>query len=119
MLLREDEAAETFRFPDAREAQKISGAMATLRNATRDAVDTVLGDFVEQPAIHTTPSLDSHNYIRSVRTRALGEDKAGNIIDRVLRGDNITGIEGLESVDAPAVAELIQNEAISTPRRFH
>ncbi|MFM0033011.1 flagellar motor switch protein FliG [Paraburkholderia madseniana] len=110
MSLGEDEAAEAFRFLDPREVQKISIAMAALKNVTRGAVDTVLQDFIKEAETHTTLSLDSKDYIRSVLTRALGEDKAGNVIDRILQGDDVGGIEGLKWMDAPAVAELIKNE---------
>jgi flagellar motor switch protein FliG len=110
MSLGEDEAAEAFRFLDPREVQKISIAMATLKNVTHGAVDAVLQDFIKEAETHTTLSLDSKEYIRSVLTRALGEDRAGNVIDRILQGDDVGGIEGLKWMDAPAVAELIKNE---------
>lgn len=110
MSLGEEEAAEAFRFLSPREVQKISGAMAALKNVTRDDVAAVLEDFIEETKTHTTLSLDSKEYIRSVLNRALGEDKAGGVIDRIMLGDDITGIEGLKWMDAPAVAELIKNE---------
>lgn len=110
MSLGEAEAAEAFRFLGPREVQKITIAMAALKNVTRDAVDTVLQDFIKEAETHTTLSLDSKDYMRSVLTRALGEDKAGNVIDRILLGDDVGGIEGLKWMDAPVVAELIKNE---------
>lgn len=110
MALGEDEAAEVFRFLDPREVQKIGSAMAALKNVTRNAVETVLQDFVKQAAAQTSLTLDSDGYIRSVLTKALGEDKAAGIIDRVLQGGDTGGIEGLKWMDAAAVAELIKNE---------
>jgi flagellar motor switch protein FliG len=110
MSLGENEAAEAFRHLAPREVQKITGAMAALKNVTRGAVDDVLQDFIKEAETQTTLSLDSKDYIRSVLTRALGEDKAGNVIDRILQGDDVGGIEGLKWLDAPAVAELIKNE---------
>jgi flagellar motor switch protein FliG len=110
MSLGEDEAAGAFRFLGPREVQKITITMAALKNVTRGAVDAVLQDFIKEAETHTTLSLDSKDYIRSVLTRALGEDKAGGVIDRILLGDDVGGIEGLKWMDAPAVAELIRNE---------
>jgi flagellar motor switch protein FliG len=110
MSLGENEAAEAFRFLDPREVQKISIAMAALKNVTHGAVDAVLQDFIKEAESHTTLSLDSKEYIRSVLTSALGEERAGGIIDRIMLGDDVTGIEGLKWMDAPAVAELIRNE---------
>jgi flagellar motor switch protein FliG len=110
MSLGEDEAAEAFRLLGPREVQKITITMAALKNVTRGAVDAVLQDFIKEAETHTTLSLDSKDYIRSVLTRALGEEKAGGVIDRILLGDDGGGIEGLKWMGAPAVAELIRNE---------
>jgi flagellar motor switch protein FliG len=109
MSLGENEAAEAFRYLDPGEVQKISVAMAALKNVTRSDIGVVLEDFIEETKTHTTLSLDSKDYIRSVLNMALGEDKADSVIDRILFGD-IAGIEGLKWMDAPAVAELIKNE---------
>jgi flagellar motor switch protein FliG len=77
MSLGEDEAAEAFRFLGPREVQKISIAMAALKNVTHGAVEVVLQDFIKEAETRTTLSIDSKGYIRSVLTRALGEDRAG------------------------------------------
>ncbi len=42
--------------------------------------------------------------------RALGEDKAGLLIERILQGGDVSGIESLKWMDAQSVAELIRNE---------
>ena len=54
--------------------------------------------------------VDTDNYIRSVLTKALGDDKASNLISRILQGGETSGIEGLKWMDAPTVADLIRNE---------
>jgi len=53
---------------------------------------------------------DSDEYIRSVLTKALGSDKAANLIERILHGGDTSGIEGLKWMDGASVAELIKNE---------
>jgi flagellar motor switch protein FliG len=45
-----------------------------------------------------------------VLTKALGDDKASNLISRILQGGDTAGIEGLKWMDAPTVADLIKNE---------
>ena len=110
MSLGEDEAAQVFRFLGPREVQKIGIAMAALKNVTRSAVEDVLQEFVKEAETHTALSLDSNEYIRTVLNKALGEDKAGTIIDRILQGGDTSGIEGLKWMDSAAVAELIKNE---------
>jgi flagellar motor switch protein FliG len=110
MTLGEEEAAQACRFLSPREVQKITVAMAVLKNVTRDAVGGVLQDFIDQAQMHSTLALDSHEYIRSLLNKALGEDKAGSVIDRILVGGDISGIEGLKWMDAAVIAELIRNE---------
>ncbi|MDR8984958.1 Flagellar motor switch protein FliG [Burkholderia multivorans] len=110
MSIGEEEAAQVFRFLAPREVQKIGAAMAALKNVTREQVEDVLQEFVKEAEQHTALSLDSSEYIRSVLTKALGEDKAGVLIDRILQGSDTSGIEGLKWMDSGAVAELIKNE---------
>src|SRR5262249_57564824 len=96
----EGEGREVFKFLGPREVQKIGVAMAALRNVTREQVDEVLQEFAREAEQHTALSLDSSDYIRSVLTKALGEDKAGAIIDRILQGSDTSGIEGLKWMDS-------------------
>jgi flagellar motor switch protein FliG len=110
MSIGEEEAAQVFKFLGPREVQKIGVAMAALKSVTREQVDEVLQEFVREAEQHTGMSLDSNEYIRSVLTKALGDDKAGAIIDRILQGSDTSGIEGLKWMDSAAVAELIKNE---------
>jgi flagellar motor switch protein FliG len=110
VALGEQEAAEAFRHLSPREVQKLGAAMAALKNVERSAVDDAVCGFIEQAQTHTTLSLESDQYIRSVLNRALGEDKAGAVVDRILVGGDISGIEGLKWMDAPVVADLIKNE---------
>ena len=42
--------------------------------------------------------------------KALGDDKANLLIDRILQGSDITGIESLKWMDPRSVAELLRNE---------
>jgi flagellar motor switch protein FliG len=110
MSLGEDEAAEVFKYLGPREVQKIGATMATLRNVTREQLDSVLTEFVAEAEQQTSLSMDSSEYIKSVLNKALGETKAGALIDRILQGSDTSGIEGLKWMDSGAVAELIKNE---------
>ncbi|WP_028227624.1 flagellar motor switch protein FliG [Paraburkholderia ferrariae] len=110
MSIGEEEAAEVFKFLGPREVQKIGTAMATLKNVKREEIEVILQEFVKEAEQHTAFSLDSNDYIRNVLNKALGEDKAGAIIDRILQGGDTSGIEGLKWMDSGSVAELIKNE---------
>ncbi|RKP45385.1 flagellar motor switch protein FliG [Pararobbsia silviterrae] len=110
MSLGEDEAAEVFKYLQPREVQKIGATMATLKHVTRDQIDAVLEEFRQEAEQLSALSLDSGEYIRAVLTKALGNDKASGLIERILQGGDTSGIEGLKWMDSGAVAELIKNE---------
>jgi flagellar motor switch protein FliG len=110
MSIGEEEAAEVFKFLGPREVQKIGATMASLKNVTREQLDSVLTEFVKEAEQQTALSMDSSEYIKSVLNKALGETKAGALIDRILQGSDTSGIEGLKWMDSSAVAELIKNE---------
>lgn len=110
MSIGEDEAAEVLKFLAPREVQKIGAAMASIKNVTRTQLESVLEDFCEEVEQHSAVNFVSDDYIRSVLTKALGNDKAAGLIERILQGGDTSGIEGLKWMDSGAVAELIRNE---------
>lgn len=109
MALGEEEAAEVFKHLSPKEVQKLGHAMAALDSVNRVQVERVMHDFMFQ-AGEKAGLADSDEYIRSVLTKALGSDKAANLIERILHGGDTSGIEGLKWMDAASVAELIKNE---------
>jgi len=110
MSLGEDEAAEVFKYLGPREVQKIGTAMAALKSVSRDQINSVVGEFCTQANEKSTLGLSSTDYLRTVLKRALGDDRAANLIDRILQGNDTSGIEGLKWMDSAGVAELIKNE---------
>lgn len=109
MSLGEDAAVEVFKYLGPKEVQKIGLAMAGMDNVTREQVESVLADFVAGTQNRANFGA-ADEYIRSVLTKALGSDKAANLLDRILQGGDNTGIEALKWMDSNAVAELIKNE---------
>lgn len=109
MSLGEDAAVEVFKYLGPKEVQKIGLAMAQMDNVTREQVEEVLGDFVASTQNRANFGA-ADEYIRSVLTKALGSDKAANLLDRILQGGDNTGIEALKWMDSSAVSELIKNE---------
>lgn len=110
MSLGEEEAAEVFKFLGPKEVQKLGAAMASLQNVTRTQVDAVLDDFRREAEGQSGLGGDSGEYIKSVLNKALGSERAANLIERILHGGDTAGIESLKWMDSGAVAELIKNE---------
>ncbi len=110
LALGEDEAAEVFRHLGASEIAKLSEAMARIGNVSRERLSSTLerfnGEADRQPAIDA--GVD--DYLRSVLGKALGDDKARMLCDRILKDDRSSGIDGLKLMDAGSVAELIAGE---------
>ncbi|GLR14543.1 flagellar motor switch protein FliG [Chitinimonas viridis] len=109
MSLGEEAAVEVFKYLGPKEVQKIGLAMASMDNVTREQVEEVVGDFLGS-TMNRANFGAADEYIRSVLTKALGSDKAANLLDRILQGGDNTGIESLKWMDSVAVAELIKNE---------
>ncbi|OIQ81760.1 flagellar motor switch protein FliG [mine drainage metagenome] len=110
MSIGEEEAAEVLKFLGPKEVQKIGTAMAALANVSHEQVHESLRDFREEAEDRTTLGMGSDGYIRSMLIKALGDDKAGSLIDRILQGGDTSGIESLKWMDSASVAELIKNE---------
>ena len=95
MTLGEQEAASVIKLLGPKEVQRLSETMSSLQNVPRSEVEGVLEEFCNEAEGRTTLGQDSADYIRNVLTNALGDEKAANLIDRILIGNDTSGIEGL------------------------
>ena len=110
MSLGEEEAAAVFKHLAPKEVQKLGETIARLKSVTRERVDFVLDDFSKISGERSTLVDDTDAYISSVLRKALGDDKANLLLDRILQGSDVSGIEGLKWMDAASVGELLRSE---------
>lgn len=110
MTLGENDAAEILKHMSPKEVQKVGEAMASLSNVPKEDVSSVLGDFCDAVDEQTELGIGNEDYLRNVLKSALGEDKARNIIDRILLGRHSKGLDALKWMDPRAVADLIRLE---------
>jgi flagellar motor switch protein FliG len=110
MSLGEEEAAEVFKHLSPKEVQKLGETIAKTRSVSRERVENVVEMFTDAAAQQSLLVSDTGNYVRAVLRRALGDDKAGLLIDRILQGGDVSGIESLKWMDPLSVAELLRNE---------
>lgn len=110
MTLGETEAAEVFKHLSPKEVQKLGEAIAKTKVITREKVDDVVEKFTRIASAHSLMVSDSGDYVRSVLKLALGDDKAALLIDRILQGGDVSGIESLKWMDPASVAEMLRNE---------
>ena len=106
----QDRAASVLKNMGPKEVQIVGSAMSNLGSISTDMVDLVLEDFITQIKDRTGLGLDSDSYIRNMLVDALGEDKAGSVIDRILLGGNSKGIEQLKWMDIRSIADLVRVE---------
>ncbi|MFZ5520631.1 MAG: flagellar motor switch protein FliG [Pseudomonadota bacterium] len=110
MSLGEEQAAEVFKHLAPKEVQRLGETIAKLRTVPRERVDSVLTRFDSDAGEHSMLVSDTNEYVKSVLRKALGDDKANLLIDRILQGSDVSGIESLKWMDAGSVAELLRNE---------
>ena len=110
MSLGEEEAAAVFKHLAPKEVQKLGETIARMKSITRERMDSVLDRFGTIAQSQHVLVQDTDEYVKAVLRKALGEDKANLLIDRILQGSDVTGIESLKWMDAGSVAELLRNE---------
>ena len=110
MTLGEQTAAEVLRHMGAKDVQRVGTAMAQLSNVSRDEVSQVLANFSRTVENQTSVGIGSDEYVRKVLINALGEDKAGGVIDRILVGRTSKGLEALKWMEPRAIADMIRLE---------
>lgn len=110
MTLGEQGAAQVLRHMAAKDVQRVGAAMAQLAKVSREEVTAVLDSFARNVENETSVGIGSDDYVRKVLTDALGEDKAGGLIDRILLGRSSKGLEALKWMEPRAIAEMIRVE---------
>lgn len=110
MSLGEEEAAEVFKHLSPKEVQKLGETIARMRGISKEKVDFVIARFTDDCAAQSLLVEDASDYVKSVLRRALGDDKAALLLDRILQGGDVSGIESLKWMDPVSVAELLRNE---------
>ncbi len=110
LSLGETDAAQVLQHMGPKEVQRVGSAMAQMRNIHREQVEQVMSEFVEVVSDQTGLGVGADGYIRKMLTQALGEDKAGNLIDRILLGGNTSGLDSLKWMEPRAVADVIRYE---------
>lgn len=110
MSLGEEEAAEVFKHLSPKEVQKLGETIARMRGVSREKVDFVIARFTDDCAAQSLLVEDASDYVKAVLRRALGDDKAALLLDRILQGGDVSGIESLKWMDPISVAELLRNE---------
>ena len=110
MSLGEEEASEVLKHMTPKEVQRLGESIATMKAVPNERVARVITRFEQQTSSESSLVGDTDEYVRSLLKKALGDDKANLLIDRILQGSDTTGIESLKWMEPSSVAELLRNE---------
>ena len=110
MSLGEEEAAAVFRHLSPREVQSLGATIARMTSVPKDRLDAVLAKFTTLASGRSALVADTGSYVKNVLRKALDEDKANLLIDRILQNGDISGIEGLKWMDAASIGEMLRHE---------
>ena len=110
LLLGEQQAAEIIRYLNPKEVQALGAAMVSVADLSQEAVNAVLDDFVLTIKKQTNLGLGTTDYVEKVLKRALGDDKAASVLNRIMPGQSTKGLDILAWMDPRSIADMIYGE---------
>jgi flagellar motor switch protein FliG len=110
LSLTPEDAAKIFRHLEPKQVQRLGMHMAALKEGAQNKVVSVHRAFIEDIQQFSNIGLDSEDFVRAALHDALGEERAGNLVDQIILGSGSKGLDSLKWMDARQVASIIQNE---------
>lgn len=110
MLLAEDEAAQVLSRLEPDEVQHLGGAMFNVADVSEVQVNTVFNLFVDQARARTTVGFGAETQIKNMMERALGSERAENMLSRITPATRSTALDALKWMDPRAIAMMIEPE---------
>lgn len=110
MALGEEEAAKILQHMKPEEVQALGEAMTAINGVTQEQIGNTLDQFVIRVRNESSLGFESARYFKSTLTRALGKDKASNVLSRMGPQEDDQGLTALKWMDARVVAKIIRNE---------
>ncbi|MFC0307505.1 flagellar motor switch protein FliG [Rhizorhabdus histidinilytica] len=110
MLLGEEEAATVLSRLEPDEVQHLGGAMFNVANISEQEIDGVFDVFVDRARVRTTLGFGVERQIKGIMHKALGQDKADQVLQRITPVQHTNALENLKWMDARQIANLIAFE---------
>ncbi len=110
LSLSESDAASIMKHLEPKEVQMVGKNMAAMRDFGQEKVIAVHKLFLDDIQKYSSIGFNSEEFVRKALTAALGEDKAGNLIEQIVMGSGAKGLESLKWMDPRQVATIIANE---------
>jgi flagellar motor switch protein FliG len=110
MLFDEDEAAQILARLEPEEVRQLGYAMYDVADVEVDEVNQALDHFVSKAKKRTTIGYGATQHIRGAMTKALGTDRAANILSQITPPTRSTRLEMLKWMEPKEVAAIIDAE---------
>lgn len=112
MTLDQDAAAEVVKLLHPAHQQRVSLEMSRLgSNISHDELKKILEEFMRDAEQHAALNVQATEHIRAVLTKALGAEKAAQILDDITEDQQSAfGIDKLNLMEPSIVAEIIREE---------
>ena len=110
LSLSEEDAAQILKHLEPKQVQQVGTVMAAMVDFTQGKITAVHKSFISEIQNFSTIGFQSEEFVRKALTAALGEDKAGNLIDQIVMGGGAKGLDSLKWMDFKQVANIIRNE---------
>lgn len=110
LSLSEEDAAQILKHLEPKQVQQVGMVMAGMQDFTQAKITAVHKLFIQDIQNFSTIGFGSEEFVRKALTAALGEDKAGNLIDQIILGGGAKGLDSLKWMDSKQVANIIRNE---------
>ena len=110
MSIGQDTAAQVVKFLSQPEINRLSVAMTRISGVSQSTARAVLQEFAELMRRESAIGIGAEDYVRAVLEKALGTEKADQLVGRLQQGDYSAGIEAIKWQDPRALAELIKSE---------
>lgn len=113
MALGEQEAAEVLKYMEPKEVDILGTTMSNMTDVTQDKIKHVLSQFIENVGNESSLSIGSNDYLKTILNKALGQDKARNVMSRIASensGRHDNSLENLHWMAPRDIAHLIGDE---------
>ncbi|MCU0976218.1 MAG: flagellar motor switch protein FliG [Steroidobacteraceae bacterium] len=111
LSLGEQEAAAIIRHMDAREVQRVSEAMAALKDVPRERTQTVVAGFIDSVEKRGAGGSGAREFVRRMLTTSLGRERAERFLERLAPdAETGAGMDQLKWMHPRQVADLLREE---------
>ena len=110
MVLGEQDASQVLQHMSPDELQQLGEAMTSMRDITQHEIHDVMVSFSGDTKNTTPLDIGAYDYLKKVLKTALGNNKAKNILSRIVLGPDAKGIEVLKWMNAETISDFISGE---------